>query len=500
MPTHKILFAASEVHPLIKTGGLGDVAGSLPIALKAQRQDVRIIMPAYHDIIARAGKLTPVKFWINPTLAGFSGTVRLLEGTLPNSKVKLWLVDAPACFDRPGNPYMSPQGHDWPDNAQRFALFARVVTAIAMNQAGLAWQPDAVHCNDWQCGLIPALLSLETTRPATVFTVHNLAYQGLFPAETFAALGLPASLWGIDSLEFYGQVSFIKGGLAHADMISTVSPTYAREIRTPAYGCGLEGLLNHRAERLIGILNGADYAQWDPQHDTLIPHHYNAQSLQNKAANKIALQTRFGLPVAAGIPVFAIISRLVEQKGIDLILGSLPELLRHNIQFIILGNGEPRYEAAFTAFATQYPNQVAVQIGFNEELAHLIESGADAFVMPSLFEPCGLNQIYSLRYGTMPVVRRTGGLADTVVDATPATLKEHTATGIVFNEATPTVLLSALERALALYQEPALWQQIVCTGMKQDFSWKHSAKQYLALYRQAIAWKKAANVTSAIQP
>jgi starch synthase len=491
MPTHKILFAASEAHPLIKTGGLGDVAGSLPIALQAQRQEVCIIMPAYHDLIIRAGKLTR----IHPMLAGFHANLpkgmRLLEGTLPNSKIKLWLVDAPAYFDRPGNPYLNPQGTDWPDNAQRFALFARVVAAVAMNKAGLAWQPDIVHCNDWQCGLIPALLSLETARPATVFTVHNLAYQGLFPAETFAALNLPASLWGVDSLEFYGQVSFIKGGLAHADMISTVSPTYAQEIRTPAYGCGLEGLLNHRAERLTGILNGADYTHWDPQHDPLIPHHYNAQSPHNKADNKAALQTRVGLPVAADIPVFAIISRLVEQKGIDLLLGSLPELLRHHkVQFIMLGNGEPRFEKAFSALADQYPTQVATKIGFNEELAHLIESGADSFVMPSFFEPCGLNQIYSLRYGTVPIVRRTGGLADTVVDATPEALTNHTATGIVFNEATPPALLTAFERALALYQQPARWQQMVVTGMKQDFSWKHSAKQYLALYQRAVAWKE----------
>ena len=498
MLIHKILFAASEAHPLIKTGGLGDVAASLPVALQAEHQDVRIIMPAYHDVIARAGKLT----LINSALAGFAANfpkgVRILEGTLPNSNVKLWLVDAPVYFDRPGNPYMSPEGDDWPDNAQRFALFARVVAAVALNKAGMAWQPDVVHCNDWQCGLIPALLSLETERPATVFTVHNLAYQGLFPAEEFTALNLPAQLWASDSLEFYEQISFIKGGLAHADMISTVSPAYAQEIRTPAYGCGLDGLLNHRTERLVGILNGVDYALWDPQHDALIPHHYSAQSLQNKAANKVALQIRVGLPVAADIPIFAIISRLVDQKGIGLLLDSLPELLRHplqhplqhKVQFIMLGNGEPRYETAFSAFAAQHPTQIATHIGFNEELAHLIESGADLFVMPSLFEPCGLNQIYSLRYGTVPIVRRTGGLADTVVDTTPETLKNCTATGIVFDEATLPALLAALDRAMALYQKPALWKQVMRTGMQQDFSWKHSAKQYLTLYQQAIAWKE----------
>lgn len=485
MQIHKILFAASEAHPLMKTGGLADVAGSLPVALKSLRQDVRLVVPAYRDVLARAGKLTLV----NPALAGFSEPVRIMEGKLPGSSVKVWLVDAPAWFDRAGNPYLGPDGKDWPDNAQRFALFANAVAAVARNQAGLDWQPDVVHCNDWQCGLIPALLAQDATRPATVFTIHNLAYQGLFPADTFVTLELPPTLWSPEGLEFYGGLSFIKGGLVYADMLSTVSPNYAREILTPEYGCGLEGLLSHRAGRLVGILNGVDYHEWDPQRDTLIAQPYSARDLSGKAANKAALQARVGLPVAPEIPVIGLIGRLVEQKGVDLLLASLPEVLQQPVQVVMLGSGEKRFEAAFADLMAHHPQQLAVQIGFNEGLAHLIESGADMFVMPSRFEPCGLNQIYSLRYGTVPIVRRTGGLSDTVVDATPDNLNSGSATGIVFDEASAPALLAAFQRALVLYWQPLVWQQVIRAGMRQDFSWRRSAKHYLELYRQALAFK-----------
>lgn len=481
MQNHKILFAASEAHPLMKTGGLGDVAGSLPAALKALRQDVRLIMPAYREVLARAGKLVMV----NPGLAGFSAPVRLLEGRLPGSQVKLWLVDAPALFDRPGNPYLGPDGKDWPDNARRFALFARAVAAVACDQAGLDWRPDVVHGNDWQCGLIPALLWLDEQRPATVFTIHNLAYQGLFPPATFVELRLPPALWSADGLEFYGRLSFIKGGLMYADMLSTVSPSYAKEIRTPEYGCGLEGLLNHRADRLTGILNGIDYREWDPRRDPLIAEPYTARDLSGKAANKAVLQARLGLPLEPHVPLIGLVSRLVEQKGMDLMLGILPELLTQPVQVAMLGSGEKRFEAAFSDAMAVYPRQFAVQIGFDESLAHLIESGADMFLMPSRFEPCGLNQIYSLRYGAVPIVRRTGGLADTVVDATPDSLADGTATGISFEDAAPQALLAAIQRSMALYQQPVLWQQMVRAGMRQNFSWQHSAKEYLALYQRA---------------
>lgn len=482
----KILFVTSEVHPLIKTGGLGDVSGALPAALKALRQDVRIIMPAYRDAMRRNGPYTIASLVFHPE----SHPIRLLEGRLPGTSIPLWLVDIPSLFDRPGNPYLGPDGRDWHDNALRFAMFARAVTAISLNQAGLDWHPDVVHCNDWQTGLVPALLSLSAPRPATVFTVHNLAYQGLFPPELLQQLGLPTALWTMDGLEFYGELSFMKGGLMFADMINTVSPTYAEEIRTPEYGYRLDGLLRHRAERLVGILNGADYKEWNPAGDSHIPHHYDRDNLQGKAADKAALQKQLGLARDVTLPLIGFVGRLVEQKGVDLLLAVLAELLEQTVQVAILGSGNKAFEQALSELAGHYPQRCHVTIGFSETLAHRIEAGADLFVMPSRFEPCGLNQLYSLRYGTVPVVRRTGGLADTVVDFAAA---DEDATGFVFEEASPVALASALQRALDLYRsEPDTWRQLIRNGMRQDFSWQQSARAYLDLYQQALSHVEAA--------
>lgn len=478
----KILFVASEAHPLIKTGGLGDVAGSLPPALKALRKDVRLIMPAYREALVRAGKLKTVA---PVEMPGIYGPVRLWEGQLPGSTVKLWLVDSPYHFDRPGGPYVDAKGDDWPDNAARFALFARAVAGVALDRLGLGWRPDIVHCNDWQSGLVPALLAGEAKRPAVVFTIHNLAYQGLFPQETFVNLDLPDELWSPNALEFHDQISFMKGGLVFADILSTVSPTYAREICTVEFGHGLEGLLRHRAHRLVGILNGADYNVWDPAHDKLIPRNYDVNTLELKAKNKSALQERFQLPVDGQIPVIGFVGRLAWQKGVDTLLGMLDELLAEPVQLVVLGSGDKTYERDLRAAPAQYSGRIAVHIGYSEELAHLIESGADMFVMPSRYEPCGLNQIYSLRYGTAPIVRRTGGLADTVVDATEQHLNDGTATGFVFDDPTPASLLEAVRRALALYRRPPAWRRLLATGMARDFSWRASARHYLALYEQA---------------
>jgi len=485
---HKILFVASEAHPLIKTGGLGDVAGSLPPALKALRKDIRLIMPAYCDALARASKL---KIVAPVEMPGIYGPVRLWEGQLPETTVKVWLVDSPYHFDRPGGPYVDAEGHDWPDNAARFALFARAVAGVALDRLGLAWRPDVVHCNDWQSGLVPALLAAEARRPVVVFTIHNLAYQGLFPQETFVNLDLPEALWSTNGLEFHQQLSFMKGGLVFADMLSTVSPTYAREICTTEFGHGLEGLLRHRADHLAGILNGVDYSVWDPFHDKLIPQTYDAKTLKLKAENKSALQERFRLPVDEHTPVIGFVGRLAWQKGIDTLLGILEELFTESAQLVVLGSGDKTYERDLKAAAAQYPGQLAVHIGYSEELAHLIESGADMFVMPSRYEPCGLNQIYSLRYGTAPIVRRTGGLADTVVDATEQRLGDGTATGFVFDDPTATSLLEAVHRALTLYRQRDAWRRLLATGMAQDFSWRTSARQYLALYDQAHRVKMA---------
>ncbi|HYQ71700.1 MAG TPA: glycogen synthase GlgA, partial [Gammaproteobacteria bacterium] len=342
-------------------------------------------------------------------------------------------------------------------------------------------------CNDWQTGLVPPLLAMQAQRPATIFTIHNLAYQGLFDWDAFEALRLPADFWSTEAMEFHKQFSFIKGGLVFADWLTTVSPTYASEIQTPAFGYGLEGLIGHRKQNLTGIVNGVDYSVWSPGRDTQIPVQYNARCLFHKTENKSALQEHFRLPADGKRPLFAVISRLVEQKGIDLILDIVPELVAQNAQLVILGSGDPLIEAAIGKAITKWPQHIAAHLGYDEALAHHIEAGADIFLMPSRFEPCGLNQIYSQRYGTVPIVRHTGGLADTVTDTTPATLGNKTATGFSFTAPTAAALGAAVTRALAIYRDPEAWQQIISNGMKQDFSWKRSAEQYLELYASVLA-------------
>ena len=480
----KVLFVASEAHPLMKTGGLGDVCGSLPPALAALGVDVRLLLPAYHDAVARAGRLKTVA---RLDIPGIAATVVLREGTLPGTRVKLWLVDFPAAYDRPGNPYVNVHGHPWHDNAARFALLARAAVAVAQGRAGLEWRPDIVHCHDWQSGLVPALLALEKPRPATVFTIHNLSYPGLFTHDHFVTLGLPPALWSHEALEFHGQLSFIKGGLAFADRLTTVSPTYAREIQTRPYGCGLDGLLRHRAAALSGILNGIDIKEWDPAHDPYQVRPYSARRLAAKNANKLALQKESGLPVDATIPLIGMVGRLVEQKGIDLVLDILPRLARLRPQLVILGSGETRYEQALRAAAARHTGWLAVRLGYDEAGAHRIQGGADMFLMPSRFEPCGLSQLHSLRYGTVPIVRRVGGLADTVVGATEKTIRNDTATGIVFDGERPEDLVRAVQRALALYRDAPRWKRLALAGMRQDFSWRHSAAEYHKLYEQCLA-------------
>ncbi len=482
----KILFATSEAYPLSKTGGLGDVCGSLPSALRALGDDVRVMLPAYQHALERVtGGLDEVA---SVSLPGSDDPVRILETRLPERDVPVYLVSAPALFDqRAGTPYHDPDGREWPDNALRFTVFSRAVEALALGRLGLDWVPDLVHGHDWTAGLVPALLSRSPKRPATVFTVHNLAHQGLYPRETLDALGLPPEWWALDGLEFYGQMSFIKGGLVFADWLTTVSPTYAREICRPDMGCGLDGLLRHRRDRLVGILNGADYDVWDPRNDPLVARPYGPDSMGTKADNKRALQRLFGFAETPRTPLVAYISRLVAQKGTDLLVDAIPRLMQEQVQLVVLGRGEPRFAQALTDLAARYPRQLAAYVGYSEELAHRMTAGADVFLMPSRFEPCGLNQIYSLRYGTVPVVRRTGGLADTVVDASPETIASGAATGFAFEQATPHALLDAIRRALRTYgQQPEVWRQLVASGMKQDFSWERGARAYQGLYRQAL--------------
>ena len=483
-PRLKLLFASSEAQPLIKTGGLADVAGSLPMALSEMGQDVRLILPAYPQAVQRAVPLTTAT---TLKLPGYRGIVRVLEGRL-NRQLPIYLIDAPGLFNRPGSPYADISGADWSDNAQRFALFCQTVATLSLNRAGLNWLPDLVHCNDWQTGLVPALLACEGSRPATIFTIHNLAYQGRFDRTTFDRLGLAKRLWSHEGLEFHGSLSFIKGGLAFSDGITTVSPTYAREILTPALGYGLEGLLRHRSDRLQGVLNGIDCAVWNPASDPAITQHYDAATFGLKKINKTDLQRELGLPVNENALLFGHIGRLVEQKGADLIMQILPGLLRlADIQLVILGSGDPGLEQLLRRECGKHPDKIVAVVGYDEILAHRIEAACDLFLMPSRFEPCGLNQLYSLRYGTVPIVHRTGGLADTVVDATPRNLLDGSATGFTFDRPDVESLWRAIEMAMAFRKRPEVWwRKLAINGMNQDFGWKSSAQHYMELYRKAI--------------
>ncbi len=472
----KILFVSSEVHPLIKTGGLADVCGSLPKALADLSQDIKLILPRYQAL-----KITEeVRFLCSVRVD--NRNVNILETQLPNSQVTVLLVDYPTYFNFPGNPYVDELGEPWPNNAERFGLFCRIAVEVAMNRAYLDWQPDIVHCNDWQTGLVPALLSLEYEPPKTVFTIHNMAYQGLFPKTAAYDLNIPGRLWHIAGLEFHDMLSFIKGGLVYADFITTVSPSYALEIQTAEFGYGLEGLLAFRKASLGGIINGIDVEQWNPEADPYIAETYTAATLNKKRLNKADVQQQFSLPVNDKIPLFSLIGRLVEQKGIDLLVECLPEMMAMNLQFVLLGSGDKAYEKQLQALADQYPEKIAIKLGYDEVLAHVIEAGSDVFLMPSKFEPCGLNQMYSQRYGTIPIVRKTGGLADTVIDTLPETLALATASGVVFNEASAGALLEAIKRALLLYSVPNTWKKMQVNAMNKDFSWQRSAEQYLELY------------------
>lgn len=489
----RILMATSEAHPLIKTGGLADVTAALPTALRQLGHDARLIIPAYPMAVKHIREL---KTLCDMKLASGRTTVRILTGHLPDGGLPTYLVEAPEHFCREGNPYTDVSGHDWGDNAERFLLFCQAIARIGQGHPALDWRPDVVHCNDWQTGLVPAVLHDQPSRPALVFTIHNLSYQGLFDRAVFYRLGLPAELWSVRGLEFHQRLSFIKGGLVFCDRINTVSPTYASEVKTPRFGCGLDGLLRDLGPRFRGILNGIDYKAWDPARDPLIAQPYDAATFSLKAENKRALQQEFDLPPDDRTLVLGYVGRLVEQKGVDLILRILPQLLAHpDTQLIMQGAGDPALAEALLKAAVANPERVGVFAGYDEGRAHRIEAGADAFLMPSRFEPCGLNQMYSLRYGTVPIVHRTGGLADTVVDATPEQIEAGESTGFVFDQISPEDLWGAVRRAILLHREHQdLWQRLALNGMARDFSWQSSARQYEALYQEAMADRRAVSL------
>jgi starch synthase len=442
-----------------------------------------MVLPAYGSILhkVKVDRSAPIA-----TTHHYGQDISILETTLPDTQVKVWLVDCPTAFERMGNPYLDEHGAEWADNAFRFALFCQVAVDMALNRLGLDWPVDVVHCNDWQTGLVPALLSTFDARPASVFTIHNLAYQGLFDPQEFFDLGLPDQLWSMHGLEYYGLFSFLKGGLVYADYINTVSPQYAHEIQTEEFGYGLQDLLLHRGDRLSGILNGIDSELWNPQKDPFLLQHYSVDQLDKKLVNKSKLQAILKLPQDSEKPLIGLVSRLVEQKGLDLIIEPLPVLLAMPLQMIFLGTGEEYYQQQLSDFAKRYPDNLSVYIGYDEALSHEIEAGCDLYLMPSLFEPCGLNQLYSLAYGTLPIVTAVGGLVDSVVGYGDSLEATPDANGFILEQKTAQSLVATVRQAIDVYADKKAWSMMQINAMTSDFSWAKSADAYLELYQQAI--------------
>jgi len=479
----QVLYITAELYPWVKSGGLGDVAAALPPALIAEGIDVRLLLPGFRGFLDAFPGITDIARLTTPFAAE---RVRVCLTRLPGSESLAYLVDHPAFYDRPGNPYAGPDGSDWPDNHRRFGLFGWIAAELARG-ADPGWRPDILHGHDWHTGLAPAYLAARPPAAGhvpTVFTVHNLAYRGPFPGTIFPELALPPEFFSIDGVEFFGTVSFIKAGLFYSDRLTTVSPTYAREIQTPAFGWGLDGLLRARNNVLTGILNGVDPRFWDPRHDKNLPQTYCTEdAAAGKRAAKAVLQRRLGLEPGDGGPLHGAVSRLTPQKGLDLVLAGLPDLVTGGGQLALLGSGDDDLEQAFRAAAEQYRGRVGVAIGYDESLAHLIIGGSDVILVPSRFEPCGLTQLYALRYGALPLVRRVGGLADTVVDATATSLAEGVATGFAFDDDSPSALMSAIGRATELFREREIWQRMMRRAMTRDFSWAAAARLYAGVYR-----------------
>ncbi len=470
------LSVASEIYPLVKTGGLADVAGALPGALAAHGVSMRSLVPGYPAVL----RALSVSEEAHRFADLFGGPARVLVGE--GAGLLLFVLDAPHLYERPGGPYAGPDGTDWPDNARRFAALGWVAAELGRGVVP-GFAPDLVHAHDWQAGLAPAYLHYgQERRPGTVMTVHNLAFQGQFPAYLLGTLRLPPASYGVDGVEYYGAIGFLKAGLRLADRISTVSPTYADEICTPAGGMGLGGLLRTRAGALTGILNGIDEAVWNPATDPHLARTFDAADIAARAVNKATLQARLGLVADAEAPLFGVISRLAWQKGMDLLLDALPTLLAEGGQLALLGAGEPNLEHGFRAAALAHPGRVGIGVGYDEPLAHLIQGGSDALLVPSRFEPCGLTQLCALRYGALPVVARVGGLADTVIDANEMALAAGVATGFQFAPVTREALEAAIRRAVRLWQDRAAWRLAQRNAMATEVGWERPAGRYAGLY------------------
>jgi len=482
----RVLFATSEIQPLIRTGGLAEVSWGLPRALRERGHDVRVVLPAYPQAVASARSVTEKARF---ELVGADQPVRILAGFASGSDMPIYLVDSPSHFAREGGPYANADGDSWADNAERFALYCRAVVAMIGGREPIGWQPELVHCHDWQTGLVPALLHGEPSSPAVVFTIHNLAFQGQFSWDVFHRLELPRELWTRHGLEHYGNFSFIKGGLAFSHRITTVSPTHAREVQTESHGWGLEEVVRRHSERLAGILNGIDLATWDPASDPHLPVNFDADRVEDKVANKMALQRWLELPESAATPLLLHVGQISARRGSDLILEALPRLLQLEAQLVVLGRGERALEECWSQAARLHPGQIGVLIGDDDPLLHLAMAGADILLMPSRSEPCGLHQLHCLRYGTIPVVHRTGGLADTVHQATDDVSAEDQDTGFSYEGTGPKALLAVVEQALAtLDRSPERWQQLMRNAMQCDFGWARSAARYEALYREAAQY------------
>lgn len=476
----RVLSVTPEIHPLIKTGGLADVAGALPKALPPLGVEMRSIVPGYPRVLQHAGSGEPQHSFRD----FFGGDARILRTVIDG--LDLYVLDAPHLYDRPGSPYQSPEGMDWADNDFRFAGLAFAGSEIGLGRVG-AWRPDVVHAHDWQAGLAPAYLALSgQSRPATVITLHNLAFQGQFPAHRLRDLRLPPESWSPDGVEYYQSLGFLKAGLHYADRITTVSPTYAREIQTPETGMGMQGLLKKRAADLLGIVNGIDDMIWDPATDPHLAARYTARRLASRASNKRALRERFGLDAGHDGPLIGVVTRLTWQKGMDLLLEVLPNWLALGGQVALLGSGDAALEWGFADAKHAHAGQVGCVFGYDEGLSHLIQGGADMILAPSRFEPCGLTQLYGLRYGAVPVVARVGGLADTVVDANEAALDDGIATGVQFAPVTAAALDDALLRAATLYRQKKIWRAIQRRGMSRKLGWPHRAEAYASLYRSLL--------------